>query len=231
METMYKTLITGTDSGLGKYLSINFQDPVCITRRYTIDALLEDADFVGVEMIIHCAVNSAFLDINSVTYQYLYDNILLTQRLTEIRHNKFIYISSLDVNKMTMYGVAKKFSELLVEKNCDNYLILRPSSMLGKEMRQNTFSKICSGEPINLTSDSVFNFVSYNDVLSEIKRNSTGIREIYSSENITLRDLSTLLDTDIAFGNVKYTIGEPTLGRDTGVSSAEVILQFIKEIK
>ena len=91
------------------------------------------------------------------------DNVFLTRDLANIPHNKFVLISSIDQSKNSPYGVSKKISEIVVKKICSNYLIIRPSALLGKEMRKNTFQKIIHNEDIVLTPESVMNYVLYQD--------------------------------------------------------------------
>ena len=55
--------------------------------------------------------------------------------MISIPHKKFVYISSIDEAKDSPYGVTKRLSEIIVKELCDEYLILRPSGLLGKEMK------------------------------------------------------------------------------------------------
>ena len=69
-----KYLVTGIKSGLGKYLYENLPDVVGLDRG-GFD-LIKDEDY---DVIIHCAFNKT-LDVED-HYQYLEDNIFLTQKL------------------------------------------------------------------------------------------------------------------------------------------------------
>ena len=68
----------------------------------------------------------------------------------------------------------KRISEIVVKELCDNYLILRPSALLGNEMKKNTFQKIIAGEDIALTPNTVMNYILYEDVLDAIHNNYNG---------------------------------------------------------
>ena len=49
------------------------------------------------DAIIHCAVNAAKYVSMRTAFGYMDDNFLLTQRLVDIPHRKFIFVSTLAV--------------------------------------------------------------------------------------------------------------------------------------
>ena len=71
-----KVLITGTKSGLGKYLSKQFTECFCLNRENKQD-VIDKA--LQIQLIVHCAFNTK-RDAN--TYQLLKDNI------SELSNNK-----------------------------------------------------------------------------------------------------------------------------------------------
>ena len=161
-----KFLITGTSSGLGKYLHDNLGG-ISLNR--------EKIQKNGAEIIIHCAFNSDRNPKN--TDQYFRDNVFLTGELTKVPHKKFIFISSVDVypkdakrhfenevinrNKIDgLYAATKFMSEQLVKKNCSNFLILRCVALLGKDSRKNSLIKIIKDDKptLTLSGKSVFNY-------------------------------------------------------------------------
>ena len=138
---------------------------------------------------------------SDVTPDLFEDNTFLTRELTKIPHKKFIFISSIYEAKDSPYGVTKRLSEIIVKQLCDEYLILRPSALLGKEMKKNTFQKILSGEDIALTSNTIMNYVLYEDVLNAIKS------DVYSMSNRKLFWYELLGNkVMIFFGNISYAI-------------------------
>lgn len=243
-----KILISGTSSGLGKYLHENLGG-ISLNR--------EKIQQNDAGIIIHCAFNSEQnpTDID----QYFRDNVFLTEELTNIPHKKFIFISSvdvypknsdihiedeiLDINKTdSLYAKTKILSEEVVKKNCPNFLILRCSALLGKDSRKNSLIKIIQDEnpTLTLSSDSSFNYILHKDVSDFIKlaieKDLQGIYNLVSSNNITLKQVANLVNKKVSFGEYKYNVGYIDNGKTTLATSLfektseEVIKQFIKQV-
>ncbi len=192
-----KVLITGTNSGLGKWLSNQFPNCDKLTRESDISDFPKKTwapDYSGYaykpyDLIIHCACVISHCDWNNVSIDLFRDNVFLTRDLIKIPHKKFILISSIDEAKDSPYGVSKRLSEIIVKSLCNNYLILRPSALLGKEMKKNTFQKIINGEDIALTPSTVMNYVLYEDVLSAIESEYEGVKVLRSDGNVTIKKI------------------------------------------
>lgn len=240
-------LITGSSSGLGKYL----REQLGGTAYQRTGTNVSETD-----TIIHCAVNRARDVTSQNLYQYLSDNVFLTKKVTQIPHKKCIYISSVDVYPKTskqhnekeeihldtisnFYAATKLMSEAIIQKLCPKYLILRCSALLGKDAKANSLTKIINEEQprLTLSADSVFNYVLHNDVLEFInlanKNNLQGIYNLTTAENITLAEIAKLLDKKVTFGEYTYNVGDidntkaskllPSLQK----TSREVIRKFI----
>tara|TARA_R110000737_G_C14392345_1_gene452564 strand:- start:58 stop:747 length:690 start_codon:yes stop_codon:yes gene_type:complete len=197
-----RVLITGTNSGLGRYLSEKF---------IGCDKLSRDSEFPTDEfdLIIHCAFNSTHYEyVDDIDYNYINDNIFLTDRLTKLKHKKFIYISSIDVfTCLNPYSFLKKVSESIVKKNCDEYNILRCSALLGDYSKNNTFMKIYKEDTpsVFLSSDSEFNYILYSDVYDFIVKDiDTDIYNFTSSDNILLKDVSEFFNKKVSYGDFCY---------------------------
>lgn len=241
-------LITGTSSGLGKYLHDHLGGVSLNREKITIES---------VDIIIHCAFNSERKPKN--LDQYFKDNVLLTSELTQIPHKKFIFISSVDVypknstkhqeeeildaNKTEdSYAKTKLLSEDLVKINCPNFLILRCVSLLGKHSRKNSLIKIIQDDSpiLTLSPDSSFNYILHKDVFEFIKlaleKDLKGIYNLVSSKNITLSEIASLLKKKVKFGNYIYSVGYIDNNKATSVTpsfektSKEVIRQFLKQV-
>lgn len=241
-------LITGTSSGLGKYLYSNLGG-VAFNR--------ENIEEQETEVIIHCAFNRTKDVTTQNLHQYLADNIFLTKKLAKIPHKKFIFISSVDVypknnskhledeaieiNQVAgMYAITKLMSESLVGNLCPNFLILRCSALLGKDSKANSLIKIINQDypTLALSSVSTFNYILHKDVLEFIKmaiaKDLQGIYNLAASENITLSQVADLLKKEVNFGSYIYSVGNidnskaasilPSLKKD----SNEIIAQFVK---
>ena len=250
-------LITGTSSGLGKYL-FEFFGGTSFTREST-QKEIEKLKQSGVDVIIHAAFNST----NDVTsdnlYSYIEDNILLTQNLLNIPNKKFVFISSVDVypkdNKKHaeeelinlnqikgIYGITKLISECLVKENTTQCLILRCSALLGKYSRKNTLTKIVEerNPVLTLSSQSSVNFISYYVVSDFIKialeKNLQGVYNLTSSENITVSQIVDLLRKEVQFGNYTYNAGNINASKSNSIlprlkkTSLETINEFLNSL-
>lgn len=247
-----RLLITGTSSGLGKYLHRNLGG--VSWNRKTSEKEKDEIKKNGAEIIIHCAFNSE--QNPKDVEQYFRDNVLLTEELTNIPHKKFIFISSvdvypknsnrhiedelLDVNKTdSLYAKTKLLSEEIVKKNCSNFLILRCSTLLGKDSRKNSLIKIIQDDSptLTLSSNSSFNYILHKDVADFIKlaieKDLQGMYNVALSENITLLEVTKLLKKKVNFGNYTYNVGNIDNSKITAIlpafkkSSLEIITKFV----
>ena len=222
-----KVLVTGSQSGLGKFIYEKTNNAIEFNRDNTID----DVKDLDLDIIIHCANNKAIQIDSTQLLEYMKDNLLLTYELSKIPCNKFIYISTVDVypkNGMlhredeiidikkvsNVYGLTKLMSEQLVKENRDNYLILRPTALLGPYMKPNSLTKILTGNYVNFTlaKQSSFNYVLYDDIYNFIsfacKENLGGIFNLASKSNVSLLQVAQVLGKeDVPFGDYEYHIG------------------------
>jgi nucleoside-diphosphate-sugar epimerase len=252
-----RILTTGINSGIGKYIYEKLGG-LALTRSTTLEEWKELKN-KGADIIIHCAFNSQKTVNTQTLYQYLNDNVLLTKELALIPHKKFIFMSSIDVYptnigphseeevlnidlKLGMYGITKLMSEAIIKNFCNNYLILRASALLGKYSRKNSLIRMIEDKECKLTlsSNSIFNYVLYPDMLNFIKfsidNDLKGIYNTVSAENITLSEIAYMLQKDISWGEYFYNCGEGEIDNKKSSSfftpfkktSKEVILQFIR---
>jgi nucleoside-diphosphate-sugar epimerase len=224
-------LITGSNSGLGKYIHTAWR---CagLTRATDWKAIQAMAERAPFEVIIHCAANTR-RDITSESfYAYLQDNILLTQSLLQLPHKKFVYISSVDVYPETnmvhdenevivvdkigsLYGVIKLACESLVRAMQPNHIILRPTAMLGRDAKPNSLIKILQSDaPLKLTlsAESSFNYILHEEILQFIQialdRHLTGTFNLAAADNIQLGEAVAKLQKEVLFGQYTYKTGQ-----------------------
>lgn len=230
---MKNILITGTKKGIGRYLAeelekLGMYNIITFSRKNSI----KDVSNNVYDVIIHCAFNSSNHVTNYVFGKYVDDNINLTLDLTKLKYRRFIYFSSIDVYPKSdekeiykedtdfdlskinnLYSYTKLLCEKLVAKNCDDYLILRPSMMLGKYMKKGNLYKLLyeNDKVLSLTKDSTFNIIDYNFInvfiVKSIKENIRGIYNLVSKRNYTLEELCRINNIDIntvQFGKFKY---------------------------
>ena len=229
-----KVLVTGTSSGLGKWLKKQFSDCDEFKRGDNLfDFPEKDFSPCGgaysykpYDLIIHCAAVVSHCDWSNVEANLFEDNVFLTRELTKIPHKKFVFISSIDEAKDSPYGVTKRISELIVRNLCDDYLILRPSALLGKEMKKNTFQKIVSGEDVALTPNTIMNYISYEDVLNAIKSEISGTKVLRSNADISIKEVVDIFDKDLKYGDIHYEVEYVKSDIDTKKTSKDNIILY-----
>ena len=220
-----KVLISGVNSGLGKFLSEAFQGCDKVTREVGPENFLNQK----YDLVIHCAASVAHYSWDDqIPYQFLHDNIFLTNKMLDLECEKFVYISSIDQKKDTPYGIAKRLSELLVKQKKQNHLILRPVALLGKYMRKNSFQKILKSLPVGLAADSVMNYVLYEDVLDIINEDNSGTLTLRCKEDITLKEVAVLANSDTDFGNFKFVIESGDSNFSLNKTSKDSIIKFLE---
>lgn len=225
---MIPLLITGVESGLGRYLH-ECWGGLGLGRR-TLNRGLREAGRQGVGVIVHCAGNPAGTVPVPDLPGYLEDNLLLTQRLTELPHRKFVYLSSAAVYAgqgrrcsegqrltlaagMTPYALTKLMAEALVIRAGRRPLILRPTFMLGRYSRLGNLTRLLAGRPyrLSLAAASSYNVVLHEDVggfiLAALARRLTGVFNLAAGGNITLRRVAALCNPAARFGRVLYRVG------------------------
>lgn len=224
-------LLTGASSGLGKFLSKNLSDIELFTRKNNVQDILDSGK--EYETIIHCAASISHASWEDVTYKYFDDNTILTRQLVTIPHKKFIHISSIDIKRDSIYGIAKRISERIVDSYSENTLIIRPSGLIGNEMKMNTFKKIQEGQPIALTASSTMNYVNYSTILELILSDYFGLVTVTASKNISMREIAELFNKDIQYGDIHYEMDisdkdlESRSGFDLSQTSKDNIQKYI----
>lgn len=195
-------LITGINSGLGKYLFENLPNTIGLNRNNFNE--IKNMQF---DAIIHCAFNKE----NDITdyKKYLDDNIFLTLRLKKLSYKKFIYISTVDVYNKThnMYSQFKKFSETLIDTND---LILRCPMLIGYSMKPNHLTKLKNNiDKLGLSKNSLFNYILMEDLLNFFKNDEhfkyNGIIDFISNDLIKLEDLKKYFNSSTVLGDFIYT--------------------------
>ncbi len=250
---MEKFLITGSQSGLGRFLHEYFGG-IGFHRNSNLDQIKK----AGADFIIHCARRPPESVTSKSLFPFLEDNVLLTEKLVEIPHKKFIYISSVDVYPKNsavhseeedislesisdIYGLCKLMSESIVQKTCHNHLILRCASFLGAYARSNSLIKLFEEEnpSLSLSAESTLNYIRHSQVAEFIKyaseNNAQGIYNVASSKNITLTCVAETFKRKARFGSFVYKVGAISNHKISSVfpsfkqTSLDIINQFIKE--
>ena len=217
MHLTDRIIVTGANSGLGKCIA-DLDDSFIKLTRSNRKKIMNNFYNESSTVIIHCAFNNS-IDVKDY-YQYVDDNILLTEELTSLPHRKFIYLSSINVYREedSAHKLSKLFAESIVNTEATNPLVIRSSAMLGKTMRYNSFLKILKEQnpTLSLSEKSSFNYVLQKDlasfILKSIKTDIVGTYNFTSRGNITLKKLSDLFGTKPKFGNYIYDTPEVDSG-------------------
>lgn len=249
-------LVTGAASGLGRYLheSLGGEGLTRANAGEVIGRLRR----TGADVIIHAAFNPAKEIDGGSLYEYLRDNLFLTEEIASIPHKKFIFMSTVDVYAKDgrthtededidvnpangLYAMTKLMSEAIVRKRSADYLIIRASALLGKYSRKNSLIKILEndGAELTLSGGSRFNYVLHSAILEFIETAvETGLGGIYnaaSTGGITLGEAAAIADRRVRFGSYEYDGGNVSSGKIAAVcpafrkSSADVAREFIRE--
>ena len=199
-----QALVSGAHSGLGKFLAEYFNADA-------YDRASGSAPATSYDTIIHCAFDVRRTVPVEEEAQYQHNTLGITQALLSIPHQRFVFISTVDVAQPhDRYGKSKLAAEALVNAHAARPLILRPTAMLGPYMRPNSLTRILSGEnpKLTLAANSSFNYVLHSDVAAFIAKNPpAGIYTLASSGNITLEELCRHFGKTAQFGDYRYDVG------------------------
>ena len=126
---MSNIIISGTSSGLGRYLKENLD-----AYSYNRNGLNSSMPKSKNNIIIHTAFNSSKSILERDIPAYINDTINLTNKLLEIPHKKIIFISSIDVYP-TNNKIHKEENELFLESNKSIYSLskLTAESLIRKK--------------------------------------------------------------------------------------------------
>jgi len=218
-----KILVTGSNGKIGHVLKEYFNCDE-LNRNTNIESLNDYYD-----LIIHCAANTKDQKItNNLLYNYIDDNIFLTQKLLRIKSKKIVYFSSVaiypkninfklenlkfDVNEMSdIYGTTKFISESIVRKLHDNFLILRPVHVLDNTSNlPKSINTIKNESKTTLSNSTYYNFISIKNLIDiiEIYLNSNEIKNeiinVASDSACSINEIATFFNKTPSYGN--YTI-------------------------
>ncbi|MFH1314592.1 MAG: NAD(P)-dependent oxidoreductase [Candidatus Eisenbacteria bacterium] len=251
-----RILTSGALSGLGKHLYERFGGLAWTRQLPAHDR--EEIKREGVDVVFHCAATSRRPVTSDDLYEYIADNVLLTEELVSVPHRKFVFVSSVDVypcgheprseNSVIdvdtvrgIYGKTKLMSEAIVQRHCPDHLILRCVALLGEHARKNSLTRILDDDSCTLTlsGDSQFNYVLHEDVSefieSAVKNDVRGIYNVASSENVTLSEVVDIFNRRVDFGAYRYAISDVDNKRIASIfpafrkTSKEVVARFARE--
>jgi len=221
-------LVTGARSGLGNAVHRALGGMAFVRGTSTDDPAIRAA--APFDAIIHCAVNADKAVTMGTLFKYLDDNFLLTQRLVDIPHRKFVFISTLavyppsgraisedeDLDLLPLtgpYAFTKLFSDAYVRERAQNPLILRTTTLLGPAIRTNTLLRALTqpGCQLFLAPDARYNCVLHADIVEFIAQaldsNICGAFNLGSNGLVVLSDIVDQLGLSVRYGDFHYDIG------------------------
>ncbi len=209
--------IIGAKKGLGKFIFEKINS-IAINRN-NINKIKNSKK----NIFIICANNKYKYPDYKNFYNFYSDNILLIEKISKMKHSHIIYMSSIEVyyknylseksnlsrEDYNPYAMSKIIAENIIINNTKNYTILRLGALLGK-YSNNLIARIINKKikKTTLHEKSTFNYILYDDVLLFIKKiiknHKSGIYNLVSNTNVTLKYATKLTNRNIKFGKYKY---------------------------
>lgn len=194
-----KILISGTSSGLGKFLKKKFGSIKFNRKKNFLFYKRQVWD-----LIIHCGFYSGEDKKKSL------EAINLSKKISSLKAKKKIFISSMIIysKKKNQYKIAKLKSESFFKKK-NNY-ILRLGSLIGPGMRVNTIYKILflKNPRIGLSENSTYSFITYYEVfflIKEIlKQNKYKTVNFLRKDFINIKKISKHFKKKVIFGTYLF---------------------------
>jgi dTDP-4-dehydrorhamnose reductase len=226
-------LITGTSSGLGKYLLEEWGGVPFM--RMDMDRALSAHKDSSYDCIVHCATDARNAITSDELWRYYQSHVEFTENLAQIPHRLYVFLSSAavypdpfrlnaesDVIRMPdtlllspthgLYGFFKLLGEEIVKNKSHSPLILRVTGLIGRTNRPNSLFKILTGcpGPIRLSGDSSFNVVSMSQVKRFIElalaQGITGVFNLGATDNVPLRRIADAVLSPAVFGPYTHNV-------------------------
>lgn len=236
-----KFLITGTSSGLGRYL---FEELGGVPFRRNQPDEVEYHQKQHYDCIIHCATDARNNIGSDELLAYYQSHIELTNQLIKIPHSLFVFISSsavypeqfrlnIESDIVTLphnpplyglYGMFKLLAEKIVGSKTNSSLILRCVTIVGPTSRSTNIIKVLRNEPnpITLSANSSFNLVSMDQIKGFVElalaQNITGTFNAGSTQNATLGEIALAVGSQSKFGNFTFNVHQMDTDKIRAVS-------------
>ena len=219
-----RCLISGTSSGIGKFLCQKLPLSESFDRFAQISKYKKNT----YDVIIHCAYDASSLNGHKNLYEQTKSNIKMVEELCDINTKVFIFFSSIDVypkkssenlldyelgsgELLNRHAFFKIVGESIVASKVKNHIILRPSLMIGKDARASTFVNIVNGNkgPFTLSKNSRFNVITHDQVLfciqAALNTNKKGVINLCSGLELSLEEVAEHAgNNSIKWGKYEY---------------------------
>lgn len=246
--------VTGSNSGLGKYLS-------SLSGYSPLDLFQLPTQPVN-KGIVHAAYRQPNPTDFGKAEREARDQIELTSRLLSVFRGTFVFLSSVDVypkgTKTPLdenaeldlrsveghHGLLKLYLENKVVEHSQNHAVLRPGLMLGASARPSTLSRILSGDPgpYGLSGESTFLPITHEltegVIRAIVEQGLSGRWSVVPGTSITLREAAEIAgNSQVQFGSQTYNSPSLRVDRLSALigekvpSAREVVETFVSEIR
>lgn len=181
------------------------------------------------------SVYNSLFDFTFDKYIYISSSDVYTNH-TSPKHTK--ETASIDVKKLSPYGFHKYLSELIVENNLKDYLILRCSMMIGKNLRKGPIFDILHGTPLFISQKSKLQMITTKEVAEIIHRllqskKKNDIINVGGKGTVSVSQIKKKLQKDISFAEkAEKQIYEMNVGKLKRIyplkTSNEYMVEFVK---
>jgi len=151
---------------------------------------------------------------------------------SHFKYDKYIYISTIDAEKnIDIYGLNRYLAEQIVERYCDNWLVIRCCAVIGKDARKGVVNDIVTNQEVYLTPDSKLQLIAVTEVAKKIKEylysKRNEIIRLYSSDNITVQEITNVLSKKL---HVNEKAKKIIYDYDTDDSQLKTSLHYLNDI-
>jgi len=128
------------------------------------------------------------------------------ESVLKLRYKRYIYMSSVDAGCDNFYGLNKRLAEEIIKFCTKEYIILRCSVILGKEMKKGVVKDILDNSDIYVTPDSRLQFITNTELANILVRIID--RGIYGVEisacgtgSVSVPEIATILGKPIKYSD------------------------------
>jgi hypothetical protein len=200
-------LVSGTSTGLGRYLSRRLTSKK-YNRRTNQVFDCHSAPEREFDTIFHAAFGQPGR--SESAEQFLAHQLQIAKNIVQFKHERFVFISSVEVyrdtKELTSYGHAKIQVENLIMAEANRPTILRVGALLGPGMRQSQLIKTAIGDrtQLSLSPDSTFSLVLYDEVCDLGLNAAEGIHNLIPKPYISLSNIAKYFGTSPNWGTCTY---------------------------
>jgi len=162
------------------------------------------------EVFINANGNSKrYLAIKDPKYDFMANCTSTFNSFFDFKHDHYIYLSSLDVNKNNIYGKNKHIAEHIVFKYINkSAIIIRLGMVVGKNKTKGIIYDIENSIPLNLSRDTKVQIISIQEVVKFIhfivdERLKTWYYDLAGTTSISITEIENILGKNAIFNGNK----------------------------